>query len=307
MHDGRGWMTMETFVLDRIAEKIEAGVPLTGDDAEQLATTDNIVALGMLADKVRRRRHGDAVTFVRVAQVSLADAANARATWPIAAREIRLVDRPPSFEEARAAVRAIAVAASGVPLVGLSLGDLEKLADEDPARLQAELTHLREEGLEFLAEARVDELKDPGAALAAATAAGLPPVCFTVGSAPGDGALASLTRLADLLAAAPKTRAFAPLPREQGAEPTTGYEDVKAVALARILLPIDHVQVDWRVHGPKLAQVALTFGADDVHNVAAEDDVGSGWRRSPREEIIRNIRAAGYQPAERDGRFTAVD
>ena len=298
---------METLAIDRIGEKVAAGAPLTREEAEQLAATDNIVALGMVADKVRRRKHGNTVTFVRVALVSLADAANGTATWPVTAREIRLTGQPQSFEDARAAVRALAVAAAGVPLVGLSLVDLEKLANGDDAELRAQLAHLRDEGLEFLAEATIDDLQDAPGALAAATAAGLPAVCLTVGPPPGDGILASLARVANALRAAPALRAFAPLPREQGPEPTTGYEDVKAVALARILLPIDHIQVDWRVHGPKLAQVALTFGADDVDNVAAEDDVSSGWRRSPREEIIRNIRAAGFQSAERDGRFVAVD
>jgi aminodeoxyfutalosine synthase len=298
---------METLSIDRIGEKVDAGEPLTRDEAEQLAATDNIVALGMLADKVRRRKHGDVVTFVRVAQVSLDDAANGCATWPATAREIRLTGQPRSFEDARAAVRALAVAAAKVPLVGLSLGDLEKLAHGDRMELREQLAHLRHEGLELLAEARIDDLQDAPGALAASRAADLPVACLTVGPPPADGILASLARAADALRAAPAVRAFAPLPREQGPEATTGYEDVKAVALARILLAVDHVQVDWRVHGPKLAQVALTFGADDVDNVAVEDDVSSGWRRSPREEIIRNIRAAGFQSSERDGRFVAVD
>jgi 2-iminoacetate synthase ThiH len=53
--------------------------------------------------------------------------------------------------------------------------------------------------------------------------------------------------------------------------------------------------------------VALTFGADDVQNVAAEDETKEGWRRSAREEILRNIHAAGFEPAERDGRFVLLD
>ena len=81
---------------------------------------------------------------------------------------------------------------------------------------------------------------------------------------------------------------------------------MKTVALARILLDVPHVQVDWALHGPKLAQVALTFGADDVDRVSPVDDVAEGRRRAPLEEIRRNIRAASLDPVERDGRFETV-
>ena len=66
---------------------------------------------------------------------------------------------------------------------------------------------------------------------------------------------------------------------------------------------IPSIQVDWTLYGPKLAQVALTVGADDVDAVSPADDAGTGPRRAPLEEIRRNIRAAGLEPIERDGRF----
>ena len=96
-----------------------------------------------------------------------------------------------------------------------------------------------------------------------------------------------------------------PLPRVLSAfKPTTGYDDVKAVALARLALAgVPHLQVDWARYGPKLAQVALTFGADDVDDVSASDDAPLGRRRAPLEEIRRNIEAAGFVPVERTGRF----
>ena len=49
--------------------------------------------------------------------------------------------------------------------------------------------------------------------------------------------------------------------------------------------------------------MALTVGADDVDAVSAEDETGEGRRRAPLEEIRRNIRAAGFEPVERNGRF----
>ena len=69
-----------------------------------------------------------------------------------------------------------------------------------------------------------------------------------------------------------------PLSREQSiAVPTTGYDDVRAVALARLALPsVQNIQVDWAQYGPKLAQVALTFGANDLDRVSTVDDESLG-------------------------------
>jgi aminodeoxyfutalosine synthase len=103
-------------------------------------------------------------------------------------------------------------------------------------------------------------------------------------------------------------RALNPLPSTlQPFKPTTGYDDVRSVALARLAAPsIQTIQVDWRRYGPKLAQVALTFGADDLDAVSAALEAPDGPRRAPMEELRRNIEAAGLTPAERDGRFNLV-
>jgi aminodeoxyfutalosine synthase len=77
--------------------------------------------------------------------------------------------------------------------------------------------------------------------------------------------------------------------------------------MARLAAPnIPTVQVDWLRYGPKLAQVALTFGADDLDSVSAVDEAPEGRRRAPLEDVRRNIEAAGLSPAERDGRFNLV-
>jgi len=117
-----------------------------------------------------------------------------------------------------------------------------------------------------------------------------------------------LKAVADLQRAVAVVRAFAPLPRRVNpAAPTTGYEDIKHIALARIVVDnVPSIQVDWSLYGPKLAQVALTVGADDVDGVSAEEETTEGRRRAPLEEIRRNIRAAGQEPVERNGRFDVV-
>jgi aminodeoxyfutalosine synthase len=120
--------------------------------------------------------------------------------------------------------------------------------------------------------------------------------------------VASLLALQALQERTRAFRAFAPLPREQSStQPSTGYEDVKIVAVARTVLNnLDHIQVDWTAHGPKLAQVALLFGASDLDRVAPSDDAPLGHRRAPLEEVQRNIKSAFLDPIERDGRFEQV-
>ena len=89
---------------------------------------------------------------------------------------------------------------------------------------------------------------------------------------------------------------------------TTGYADLRQVALARVVVDnIDSIQVDWARYGPKLAQVALTFGANDLDRVSPLDTLDEGWRRAPLEEVTRNVRAAGLAPVQRDGRFETRD
>ena len=83
---------------------------------------------------------------------------------------------------------------------------------------------------------------------------------------------------------------------------------MRQVAVARVLVDnIDSIQVDWRVYGPKLAQVALTFGADDVDRVSPLDTLDLGWRRAPLQELTRNVLASALVPVQRNGRFETLE
>ena len=257
----------------------------------------------MMADEVRRKRHGAFATFVRVAVVT----ADAEAVPPFAAAgEVRIVGVPASRGAAVARVRAVAAAANGLPLSGFSLADLESIASADGASLRAVLEELRAAGLELVAEAPVDALgSDARRAIEEVNIAGLGLARVTVDRAPSPDPLPLIRSVAELQQDVAIIRAFAPLPRRfNPAAPSTGFDDVTRVALARIVVDnVPSIQVDWSLYGPKLAQVALTVGADDVDAVSPDEDVAQGRRRSPLEEIRRNIRAAGYEPVERDGRF----
>jgi len=171
------------------------------------------------------------------------------------------------------------------------------------------LRRLREEGLETIAEAEFDRLPDSLEACEAVAAAGLFLARVTIHEQPRQGALALFAELQSVQSASGRVRAFAPLPRTLSPlAPSTGYDDVRQVALARILLEnISTIQVDWALYGPKLAQVALAFGADDIDAVSPlEEGAAEGWRRSPLEEIRRNVTAASRVPVERNGRFELI-
>jgi aminodeoxyfutalosine synthase len=272
-------------------------------DLSALATTHDIITIGMLADEARRTRHGTRTTFVRVADVSAEPGAAIEV--PPAAGEIRISGATTTLSAARARVREVVGAAGRVPVSGFSLADLEQLAARDQVTLRAVLEELREAGLELVAEAPFDRLQDSRRSIEEVNIAGLGLARLTIHQLAAGDVPTLMRRVVDLQRAVGVIRAFAPLARTVNpAVPTTGFEDVKRVALARLFVDnVPSIQVDWRLYGPKLAQVALTLGADDVDAISASDDSPLGPRRAPLEEIRRNIRAAGLEPVERDGRF----
>ena len=280
---------------------------ISDSEVASLAASHDIIAIGMQADAVRREKHGNRTTFVRVAHVS-ADV-GAPLEWPAAAGEVRIVGTPPTPAAAIARVKEVSARAGGVPVSAFSLAELERLAIREQITLRAILEELSAAGLDLVAEAPFDELQDPRRSIEEVNIAGLALARLTVSKLPPVDTLSWLRQVAELQYDVAVIRAFAPLPRQVNpAVPTTGYDDVKRVALARLAVPrIPSIQVDWTLYGPKLAQVALTVGADDVDAVSAEDDNSQGRRRAPLEEILRNIRAAGQEPVERNGIFEMIN
>jgi len=100
-------------------------------------------------------------------------------------------------------------------------------------------------------------------------------------------------------------------PAMQGHE-TTGFDDLKAIAVGRLLLDnIPHVKSYWIMIGPRLAQVGLSFGADDLDGTVTEEKIAhDAGARTPEiltvHELVRLIRAAGRRPVERDTVFNVV-
>lgn len=270
-------------------------------EAQELLVSKDLIAIGMKADEVRRRLRGTQTTFVRVFEIHV-DAPATSLPARTSAGEFRIVGTPRSLEAAIGAVRGGRTLAAATALTGFSLSDLVALGSLDET-----LRVLRGAGLDEISEVPLDILDAPAAAITAARSAGLAVRRLTVNVQPDDR-LALAQRARDLHNEIGGIHAFAPLPRTISiSSPTTGYDDVKQIAVTRLIADnIASIQVDWQLYGPKLAQFALTIGADDLDAVAAVDPGILGTRRSPIEEIRGNIRAAGLEPIERNARFEAI-
>jgi cyclic dehypoxanthinyl futalosine synthase len=81
-------------------------------------------------------------------------------------------------------------------------------------------------------------------------------------------------------------------------------EYLRMLAIARLFLDnVPSLQSSWVTMGPKIGQLALFFGANDMGSVMMEENVvsaaGTTYRLNER-EICRLIRDAGWVPAQRD-------
>jgi 2-iminoacetate synthase ThiH len=286
--------------------RIAAGEPLPAADIEQLAGAPDILPLGMLADALRRRIHGTQVTYVRVATCPF-DGSFVNAVPP-AAREVRITGKPGNLNVTLTAVEAAKAVAGDRVVSGFSWSDVERLAVDAGMTVSAVLERLRANGLEALAEVPMDRAGGLADVVERLIGAGYQQLRLGIEKAPAADRVALFLDAARWQDRCACIQAVNPLPTSVTAhKPSTGYEDVKMVAIARLAAPnIPAVQVDWLRYGPKLAQVALTFGADDLDGVVPFEDAPDGHRRAPLEEVRRNIEAAGFTPAERDGRFTVV-
>ncbi|MDP2053000.1 MAG: hypothetical protein Q8L75_05155, partial [Acidobacteriota bacterium] len=264
-------------------------------ELDELASAD-ILSLGMLADEVRRARVGDSVTFVRVVEIQ--GASGAKGAYGAKGAEVRIADTAATLSETVQVVAQAKGAAENSVVSGFSLADI---IDRGWGDLAGVLAQLKQAGLGAIVEAPLDRLANAEAALQACQDAGLPVQCLSLQKPNIEARTPMLIQARALADKFPWLTTIAPLSREQSiAVPTTGYDDVRAVALARLALPgVPNVQVDWEQYGPKLAQVALTFGANDLDRVSITDDESLGRRRTSLEDVTRNIAAAGFQPRER--------
>jgi aminodeoxyfutalosine synthase len=111
---------------------------------------------------------------------------------------------------------------------------------------------------------------------------------------------------------------FVPLPyqpennRIPVSHPPTGYDALRTIAVSRIYLDnFDHITAYWVGMGLKLAQVALSYGADDLHGTILEEHIfhmaGAATPQLQTEAaMVKAIREAGRTPVQRDTFYEPV-
>jgi len=92
----------------------------------------------------------------------------------------------------------------------------------------------------------------------------------------------------------------------------TGFDTLRTVAVSRIYLDnFDHVTAYWVGMGLKLAQVALSYGADDLHGTIIEEHIfHMAGAKSPQlqteAEMVKAIREVGRVPVQRNSFYEPI-
>ena len=94
--------------------------------------------------------------------------------------------------------------------------------------------------------------------------------------------------------------------------PPTGFDSLRTIAVSRIYLDnFDHVTAYWVGLGLKLAQVALSYGADDLHGTIIEEHIfHMAGANSPQVQtegaMLKAIREVGRVPVQRNTFYEVV-
>jgi cyclic dehypoxanthinyl futalosine synthase len=105
---------------------------------------------------------------------------------------------------------------------------------------------------------------------------------------------------------------FQPEHTDMAEVPAAGaFEYLRVQAVSRLYLDnVKNIQSSWVTQGPKIGQLALLFGANDMGSLMIEENVvssaGTVFHLSV-EEIRRSIREAGFIPRQRDVFYRYID
>lgn len=271
--------------------------------------TLDVNTLGLEADRDSRRRFDGRAGYRQPANLVLgADPVEG-------ADEVRIVDVHPELKAADVYRHMAALAAGGCFVEGLVTSDLERLS-LSPGRLKkAGLSRLLGPWCETFHRGQRQIRGEHGweaglAALRDAAVSGLRlHVSLRYGQDETPEMLAQrlldVRRLQDDTA---RVDALVLLPhndqnqRDMPGEITTGYDDMRLVATARLVLDnVPHIQVPWLPFGLKAAQLGLVFGGDDLGPWCLDPGVTEAahvatYLSLRQEEVLMAIRDAGRTP-----------
>ncbi len=363
-------MAVAVETLEPIREKVEAGERLDFEDGLALFETDDLLALGELADLARRQRGGDdEVYFIQnlylnqtnVCRVKCKFCAFARTqkqegSYTLSADEL-VEDAVAQYELSRFTeihcvngenphvdlefyAEVLRKLKSALPDVHLKfytaseihhMSKLEGCSHEEVLRVlkDAGLGSLPGGGAEIFAD-RVRTLIAPGKEHPdewfdvhdTAHRLGIPTHCTMLYGhvETYEERVDHLLRLREQQDETGGFLAFIPLAfhpentvfERRGWRFTTGSDDLKAIAVSRLLLDnIPNVKAYWIMMGMPLASVALHFGANDVQGTVVREQIfhaaGATTETEQKvEELVRFVQAAGRIPVQRDTLYNEI-
>ena len=343
-----------------IDARLAAGERLTRDDALALLRSDDLLAVGALADRARRQRHGDRVVFVRNQHVNYSNVCRSRCrfcAFGVAADDARAytLTHDSIVEKARAGVaqgarqlhvvggihpdlpfawyvamiERLRAAFPDVHIKAFTAVEIDEMARRERLSARDVLERLMAAGLDSLPGGGAEVLSDRLRAALCPNKASAARWLEIMRIAHGLGLRSTATMLyghvetpderVDHLLALRALQdetggftCFVPLafqPAHTGLSdlpPVAAADSLKTIAVARLLLDnFDHIKAYWIVLGVKLAQVALSFGADDLHGTVLDEQIAhEAGAASPRSlsvaDLIALIKEAGFVPVERD-------
>jgi aminodeoxyfutalosine synthase len=355
--------------LPDIMEKVKEGRRLTREDGIRLMESDDLLAIGYMADLSRRRKSGDYAYFIVNRHINHTNvcanlcklcAFGKKAEDPdaytmtldeVVARAVECKDQKISelhivgglnpdlplayFEEMLRRVRRVL---PGIVIKAFTAVEIDYFACTENLSVEEVLRRLMDAGLDSLpgggaevfsarVREKICEKKVSGARWLEihetahrlgmkTTATMLYGHIETVGER-----VDHLIRLRELQDRTGGFLAFIPLafhPKNTALETlklsrTSGYEDLKMLAAARLMLDnFDHIKAYWIMIGPKLAQVSLAFGVDDIDGTVVEERIthaagADSGQSLTKAALVNMIKAAGRKPAERDTLYRIIE
>jgi cyclic dehypoxanthinyl futalosine synthase len=297
--------------------------PVTARQAADLFRSNDLIGIGMEANKVRQNLHPEGVVSYTVS--GELDLANAADTENILERVRRMTAAGISSLVLTGDLRASANLKEcwglvrmlkrhfAISIGGFSPLQLTNLASASNLSLDDTIAQLRDAGLDSIGTQGMrpggpdtglwrEAHRSAHKAAVKTTAK----IVFETGAAVEqqiDG-LETIRRMQD------ETGGFvsaAPSFQEAAGQEPTAVEYLKALAISRLYLPnILNCENSWRGAGLKVCQVGLRFGGNDLGSVEPVDDSAGSDKKSATVtagELRRLIRDAGFTPKERDALY----
>jgi aminodeoxyfutalosine synthase len=305
--------TTRTTALQEIREKVVAGERLDLDDGITLLESHDILELGELADLARRNRGGtDEVFFVNnlylnyttICRVKCKFCAFARTSKQADAVMWDIPDLVAHAQRVREDQEFTEIHMVGGENPHLDFSYYTDITRALAPRVRKIIAPGKEPGAQWLETHRI------------AHGLGLKTHCTMLYNhvETYEERIEHLLALRDLQDETGGFMAFIPLPfhpqntvfERRGWKFSTGQDDLKMLAVSRLMLDnIEHVKAYWIMISTPLAQVGLSFGANDIQGTVVEEKIAhAAGAVTPTEEkiadLVRVIQEAGKIPVQRD-------